>query len=50
MSETTPLLSRKQSILGKNVLDKSCGVLNDPFSDLISLTFDGITKVRAISH
>jgi len=27
-----------QSILEKNVSDKSRGVLNDPFSDLISLT------------
>jgi len=51
MSETTstPLLSRKQSILEKNVSDKSCEVLNDPFSDLISLTFDSVTKVRAMS-
>jgi len=31
------LLSRKQNILEKNVSDKSCGVLNDLFSDLISL-------------
>jgi len=45
----TPLLSRKQSILEKNVSDKSCGILNDPFSDLISLTFDGVTKVRTMS-
>jgi len=50
VSETThtPLLSRKQSILAKNVSDKSCGVLNDPFGDLISLKFDSVTKVRAI--
>jgi len=38
VSETrTPLLFRKQSILEKNVSDKSCGVLNDPFSGLIHL-------------
>jgi len=37
VSETTrtPFLSRKQSILEKNVSNKSCGVLNDPFSYLI---------------
>jgi len=32
----------------KNVSDNSCGVLNDPFSDLISLTI-GVTKIRAMS-
>jgi len=41
-------LPRKQSILEKNILDKS-GVLNNPFSDLIDLSFDGITKIRAMS-
>jgi len=51
VSETTrtALLSRKQSILEKNVSDKSYGVLNDPFNDLISLTNDGVIKVRAMS-
>jgi len=50
MSEIThtPLLSRKQSILEKNVSDKTCEVLNNPFSDLISLTFDGV-KIRTMS-
>jgi len=32
-----PLLSRKQSILEKNVSDKSCGVLNDPFNNQSNL-------------
>jgi len=41
------ILYRKQSILEKNVSDKS-EILNDPFNDLISLTFDGVTKVRAM--
>jgi len=41
--------SRKQSILEKNVSDKSSGVLNDPSSNLISLIFDGVTKFRAMS-
>jgi len=51
MSETIRirLLSRKQSNLEKNVSDKSCEILNNPFSDLISLTFDGVIKVRAMS-
>jgi len=49
----TLLLSWKQNILEKNfwtkqkILDKICGVLNDPFSNLISLTFDGVTKVQS---
>jgi len=33
----------------KKVSDKSYEVLNGPFSDLINLTFDSITKVRAMS-
>jgi len=51
VSETIgiPLLSRKQSILEKNESSKVV-VLNDNFSDLISLTFDGVTKIRTISH
>jgi len=51
MSETTstPILSRKQSILEKNISDKRCRVLNDPFN-VMSLTFDGVTKVKAMSH
>jgi len=51
VSETTGtlLLSRKQNILEKNVSTKRCGILNDPFSDLINLTFDSVTKVRAMS-
>jgi len=43
------LLSWKQSkrrVWEKNVSDKSSGILNDPFSDLIILTFDGVTKVQ----
>jgi len=32
----------------KKVSDKSREVLNDPFSDLISLTFDGVTEIRAM--
>jgi len=50
MSETTrtPLLSQTEHFR-KNVSDKSCGILNNSFSDLISLTFDGVTKIRAMS-
>ena len=38
---------RKRDILKKNVSDKSCRVLKDLFTDFISLTLDGVAKVRS---
>jgi len=51
MSETTctPFISETEHFRKKRFRQKLWVVLNDPFSDLISLIFDGVTKVRAMS-
>jgi len=42
-------ISRKLSISEKNVSDKSCRISKDLFTGAMSLTLDGVAKVRARS-
>ena len=40
-------LSRKYDIIEKNCSNKSCTVQKNLFTDFISLTLDGVAKIRS---